>query len=527
MKWIAAAGVALLGWLGLAGTSFGAELVRVTPAGLFQSDLSHVASPPNDGRIFMAERGNPETNRASIRVLEGGQAKPVPFLTIDNVDVAGERGLMSIAFPPDYASSGLFYAFWIARGPDGLNPSAQRGEIRIVEYRRSASDAGKADPDYRRLVLRTSHSASNHNGGWMEFGPDGQLYFSIGDNAERTNAQDFHNLFGKVMRIDPTDPPGSDSYRIPSDNPLASTPNARTEIWAWGLRNPYRGSFAPDGRLTIGDVGEGTWEEINAGELKGRNLGWPNCEGFCSPPEGRFTDPVFAYDHSGSDGSDDDCAVVGGHVVEDPSLTGLTGRYIYSDYCGGTIHSLDLDTPGGDFETTGLTASGNPVGFATDAAGCSYLLQAGGGDGNALFRIVADQTGTVACPHQVEPPPLPDVTYASFIPKRAVIGKRLRVGAKCSLACTASASARIRISRNRFRRAPAVIKLKPVSRALGARVRGKLILRVPARRVPKIKRAIRNGSKVTARVTVRMVGEDSSGGSGTSTIRLVRPKRGR
>lgn len=525
MKWIAAAGVALFGWLGLAGITFGAELVRVTPEGFFHSNLSYMASPEGDERIFLAERGNGDTGRASIRILDEGKPATTPFLTIDNVDVRGERGLMSLAFSPDYDETGLLYVFWIADGADALDSAGQAGDIRIVEYRRSVADPNRVDPRSARLVLRVRHSATNHNGGWMEFGPDGHLYLTIGDNADRQNAQALDNLYGKVMRIDPADPPGAATYRIPADNPFLSTAGARGEIWAYGLRNPYRASFAPDGRLTIGDVGEGTREEINAGNFRAENLGWPACEGLCSPPDPAFTDPVFDFRHDGSDGYGGGCAVVGGHVVEDPSLTGLTGRYIYADYCGGVIHSLDLDGPDGDFRSTGLSGPGNPVAFGTDSGGCSYMLQSGGVDGNALFRIVADETGTVACPHQVEPPPLPDVTYASFIPKRAVLAKRLRVRAKCSIACSATATGKIRISRNRYRSRPAVIKLKAASRELGAKVRRKLVLRVPARRVPKIKRAIRNGSKVRARITVRMVGEDSSGGSSQSKIRLVRPKR--
>ena len=525
MKKIAAAGVAIVCWLGLTGSAPAAELVKVTPDGFFQSDVSYMASPAGDGRIFVAERGNGETHRASIRIMDGADPVTAPFLTIGNVNTDGERGLMSLAFSPDYETSGLFYLFWIANGPDALDPSGQAGDIRIVEYRRSATNPNLADPDYARLVLETRHSASNHNGGFMAFGPDGRLYFSIGDNANRENAQSLGNLFGKVMRIDPADPPGAARYTIPADNPFTSTAGARGEIWTYGLRNPYRASFTPEGRLTIGDVGEGTWEEVNAGDLKGSNMGWPSCEGFvCKSPGPSFTPPVFAYHHD-NDGYGGGCAIVGGHVVEDPSLAGLTGRYIYADYCGGIIHSIDLDASDGDFRSTGLTAYGNPVAFGVDSAGCSYMLQSGGPGANGLYRLVADSTGTAACPYPPEQPPSPDVTYNSFIPGRAVVGKRLTVGAKCSLACTATATGRIKISRNRLRRKPSFIRLEPVTLGLAANRRGKLVFRLPARRVPKLKRAIRKGSRVSARITVRMVGEDSSGGSGAGTIRLVRPKR--
>ncbi len=520
MKWIAAAGVALLGMFCLAGNAAGAELAKLTPDGFLESNLSYMDSPPDDSRIFLAERGDPVTDQASIRILDDGTPVVAPFLTINNVDVTGERGVMSIAFPPDYETTGLFYVFWIADGPDSLNGSAQAGEIRIVEYRRSSDDPNRADPASARLVFRTPHAATNHNGGWMEFGPDGYLYFSIGDNASRNDAQDLRNPFGKILRIDPGDAPGNASYTVPADNPFVGNTDARPEIWALGLRNPYRGAFSPDGRLTIGDVGEGTWEEINAGDLKGKNLGWPTCEGFCSPARGALTDPFFAYDQDDNDGHGGGCAVVGGDVVEDPSLSGLTGRYIYADYCGGTIRSLNLDIAGGDPQTTGLTGFGNPVAFGTDSSGCSYMLQP-----DALFRIVADGTGTVACPYEPEPPPMPQVNYFSFIPNRAVIGTRFVVGAKCSISCTATATGKIRISRNRFRKSPTVFALRSVSRSLAPDTRGNLVFQVPAGRVPKIKRAIRNGSVVTAPVTVTLVGEDGSGGSGSRTTRFVRPKR--
>lgn len=526
MKLIAAAGVALVGMLGVAGGASAADLVRITPSGLFQSDVSHMASPPGDKRIFLAERGNSNNGRASIRILRDGNALAEPFLTINNVDLRSERGLMSIAFPPDYGESGLFYLFWIPDGPDTLNPSGKSGDIRIVEYRRSTTNPDKALPGSARLVFTTPHSAWNHNGGWLEFGPDGYLYFSIGDNAQRANAQDLGNFYGKVMRIDPTDPPGAATYKVPADNPFASTPGARDEIWAYGLRNPYRASFSPDGRMLIADVGEGTYEEINSGDFRGRNLGWPECEGFCDPRNSAFVDPLFAYNHNGSDGFGGGCAVIGGHVVEDPSLTGLTGRYIYSDYCGGDIRSLDLDAADGDYRSTGLSAFGNPVAFAKDAAGCSYLLQTRGGeDFGGVFRLVADGTGTAACPYQPEPPPLPSVTYRSFIPKRAIVGRRLAASAKCSIRCTATIRAKFRITRNRKLKKPIRFQPKKTRVKLGAKVKRKLAVKVPVRRVKQMRKAIRNGSRVTAVVRVAMTGVDGSGGSGQKTVRLFLKRR--
>jgi hypothetical protein len=366
--------------------------------------------------------------------------------------------------------------------------------------------------------MRVRHSAGNHNGGWMAFGPDDRLYMAIGDNASAANAQALGNLLGKVLRIDPADPPGPDTYTVPPDNPFVGTPGARSEIWTYGLRNPYRASFAPDGRLTVGDVGNGTWEEINAGDLKGANLGWPGCEGFCSPSNPAFTDPVFSYNHDGGvDGFGGGCAVIGGHVVEDPGLTGLTGRYVFADLCDGTIRSIDLDAAGRDFRSTGLDTSGSPIAFGQDSLGCSYVLTT-----SAVFRIVSDG-GTAACPIPPDPPVA--VTYSSFIPRKATIARRVVVGARCSIACDASATGVLRISRNRDRRRPGMLRLKTPQVDVAAGARRNLVFRIAIKRVKAIGQAARNGSRITLFAKVAMTGADGSSGSGSSTIRLVRPAR--
>jgi len=522
MRRLALAGMVLVGVLGTAGSAFAAELARINPPGFLQTDPSFLAGPPDpqDHRVFVAERGRNSDHTARIMLLDGGSPVPTPFLTVGNVDVFGERGLMSVAFPPDFASSGLFYVFYVADGPDPLDPGGQEGDIRIVEYRVSGANPNLADPASARIVLKIAHGAGNHNGGWMEFGPDGRLYFSVGDNASSANAQNLSNLLGKVMRIDPADPSGPAAYTVPADNPFVGTPGARGEIYAYGLRNPYRGSFAPDGRLTIADVGEGTWEEVNAGNLAGRNLGWPVCEGRCVPANPAMTDPVFAYRHDDSDGYGGGCAITGGHVVEDPGLTGLTGRYLFADYCrsGDPIRSLNLDVPGGDFALTDLFTFGNVVAFGQDSLGCSYVLTQ-----DDVFRIVGEAGDPAGCP--IPPPPPDPVTYTSFIPNRAVMAKRLRVGARCSISCSARADATVKISRNRFRKRPARFRLKQTGMTLPSGRRGTLVLAVPKKRVKAMRKAARNGSRVTAKVTVSMSGADGSGGVGKKKIRLVRPKR--
>ena len=261
-----------------------ATLLPVAPPGSFASEPVFATSPPGDPRVFIVERGG------GVRVVENGELLPTPFLTVPNVDTDVERGLLSIAFPPDYASSGLFYAFTVAAGRDELDPEAEAGQIRIVEYHRSA-DPNVADESSARIVFSTEHGAGNHNGGQIMFGPEGLLYITLGDDANGSNAQTISNFFGKVLRIDPGDPPGEATYSVPVSNPTFPE-DFKSAIYSIGLRNPYRASFDAAGDLIVGDVGEGTWEEINVGRatgtpsattLAGANLGWPICEGMCDP----------------------------------------------------------------------------------------------------------------------------------------------------------------------------------------------------------------------------------------------------
>lgn len=512
MKWIAAAGVALACLLGMSGAAIGATLSQVVPADYLKSDPSYVAAPQNDPRLFISERGS-HKSPGQIRLVKAGTPLTAPFLTIPEVDSQIERGLLSFAFAPDYPSSGLFYVFYTAKGPDALDPDGKPGDLRVVEYRVSG-DPDRADAGSARLVIAIPHQWSHHNGGWIGFGPDGKLYISTGDNGDGNNSQSLDNLLGKILRIGPADPPGAATYSIPTDNPFVATSGARDEIYAYGLRNPFRASFTPDGRLSVADVGEKDWEEINLGDLKGKNLGWPACEGFCSPPNAAYTDPFYAYDSTPLT----ECAVIGGHVVTDPGLTDLTGRYIYADLCGGVIRSLDPDVPGGDPRTTDLNTHGNVVSFGQDGLGCSYVMTY-----KELFRLVGEESGEASCP--IPPDPPADVTYRSFIPKRAVIRNFLEVGAKCSISCSVKATATFRITRNRFRRKPVRFRPAPARAKIGPSQRHQLQIQVPPRRVRVMRKAVRQGSRVTAVVKVKMTGADGSSGSGQSVVRLVGPKK--
>jgi len=376
------------------GEASAATLKPLAAESAWNSEPIFATAPPGDPRLFVVERGTTQGG-AAIRVLKDGILQPTPFLSIPNVNVSSERGLLSMAFAPDYETSGRFYVFWIANGPDALDPGGVVGDIRIVEFRRSQANPDVAQPASARLVLKQPHSAGNHNGGWMGFGPDGYLYFTIGDNAARNNGQSLLNLFGKVIRIDPSDPDGSGplTATIPADNPFVSTPGARREIFTLGLRNPFRASFAPDGNLVVADVGESSWEEVNVGNLTGRNLGWPACEGPCGLPDTRFTDPFFSYSHANG------CAIIGGYVVRDPDLTGLTGRYIYGDACRGGLRTLNLSVAGGGPADPGIGIGGGEGlrSFGEDSFGCVYVLT----NRNA-YRIAAGAEASADCPYPAD-----------------------------------------------------------------------------------------------------------------------------
>ncbi len=268
-----------------------------------------------------------------IRLVRDGRVAEQPVLDIsDEVSDSGEQGLLSIAFAPDFPASRLLYAYF--------TDSAQ--DQRVVEYA-LAEDGTAVDPGSRRDVLRMDDFASNHNGGLLVFGPDGNLYIGTGDGGiaddpERTG-QDLGSLLGKLLRIDPR---GEEPYGIPADNPFADTPGARPEVYSYGLRNPWRFSFDREtGDLYIGDVGQNSLEEIDyvsKGAGAGANFGWSAFEGterFNEDQEAPdHVEPVLTYDPSQG------CSVTGGYVVRDPELPALRGRYLYGDFCADQLRSF-------------------------------------------------------------------------------------------------------------------------------------------------------------------------------------------
>ena len=309
--------------------------VRLVPVGTFDNPV-YITQPPGDrSRMIVVE----QTGR--IMVLRGGRKLSQPFLDLrSKITYGGEQGLLSVAFPPDYQRSGRFYVYYTDRSDV---------DNRIVEYRRSANP-DRADPSSARVVLTMPNLEVNHNGGLMLFGPDGLMYVGTGDgggandqHGTRGNAQDLGSLLGKILRIDPR-ASGARRYRIPSSNPFVGRAGARGEIYAYGLRNPWRFSFdRSTGDLSIGDVGQDRVEEVDfvrRGQGRGANFGWRPFEGnrrnFNEPAPGAIG-PVIVHQHS-----EGWCSVTGGYVVRDPTVPSLLGRYVYGDLCEGRVRSARL-----------------------------------------------------------------------------------------------------------------------------------------------------------------------------------------
>jgi glucose/arabinose dehydrogenase len=295
-----------------------------------------VTSPASDAhRIFVVDQ------EGVVWIVEDGQLLSTPFLDIrEKVRIRNEPGLLSLAFAPDYAVSGLFYVVY--------NADVGNGDLHLSEFRRDPANPDRADPYSERVVLTIQKPWENHNGGMLEFGPDGDLYMSVGDGDSGVIhppgffAQSRDDLLGDILRIDPRH--GS-PYTVPSDNPFVGVEGVRPEIWAYGLRNPWRFWLDPDtGDMYIGDAGEGTREEVDLipKGTSGQNFGWPCFEGTvpfdtkaqCADP----VPPLIDIPHS-----DDVCAVVGGVVARDPRIPALTGRYLYGDYCGGKIETAQVE----------------------------------------------------------------------------------------------------------------------------------------------------------------------------------------
>jgi len=367
--------------------------------------LTH--APGDFSRLFVIEK------RGFIRIIKDGVLLATPFLDIDAIvgggtSTSSEQGLLGLAFHPDYANNGYFY----------VNYTNNSGVTIVRRYTVSANP-DVADDTTNYNILRITQPQSNHNGGWMSFGPDGYLYIATGDGggagdtgsghtAGVGNAQDItENLLGKMLRVDingddfPAD--NAANYAIPADNPFVGI-TGDDEIWAFGLRNPWRNAFdRVTGDLWIADVGQGSWEEINfqpASSTGGENYGWRCREGAhnydtsgdCTQTP--FTEPIQEYSHGSG------CSITGGYPYRGCAIPDLHGTYFYADYCSGIIWSLRYDgmnvtdfqirttelAPGGGLSISSITS------FGEDAYGEMYICDQNGGE---IFKILPDVPGGV------------------------------------------------------------------------------------------------------------------------------------
>jgi hypothetical protein len=416
-----------------------------------------VTSPPGDQRIFVVEKPG------TIKLVGGGTFLDISSQVNGNDE---ERGLLSMAFSPNYASDGLFYVVYTAKNPNG--------EIRVVEYKRSATDPNVADPSSARPVFTTPHPHQYHNGGQLQFGPDGKLYLTIGAPPDDSgSAQDPSVPYGKILQLN-----------------LAGG----YSVWSYGLRNPWRFSFdRGTGDIAIGDVGEGSWEEIDWGAAPGRaqgaNFGWPDSEG----PDGSLGQkPIVWHDHSSF------CAIVGGYVVRDPGLPTLNGRYLYGDYCDSRLFSAAPRTGAGD-APTGLEVSGLSS-FGEDSCGHLYAASLNG----PVYRIQDGAPSACATATDRTPPKL-NVKLSGV--RKALKRHRLRVAIRCDERCAVTIG-------SRFKK---VQRLKARHRNLAAGQRSVVTIHLKKATVRKLRKRLRHHRFVRLAVAVRAT--DAAGNSGTVTRR--------
>ena len=309
-----------------------------------------------DGRLFVAEQSG------HLRVIKNGVLLPADFVTLD-VESNSERGLLGVAFDPNFAANRFVYVYYTRSTPSPI-------KNRVSRFTAHAANPDVARPNSEVVILDDIASdAGNHNGGAIHFGLDGKLYVAVGDGgANSSNSQSLGTLSGKLLRI-------NSNGSVPSDNPFVGTPGARGEIWALGLRNPYTFAIDPQtGTININDVGQSMWEEVNRG-ARGANYGWPTCEGVCSNPG--FTNPIHTYGHDVGD------AITGGTFYRMNQFPAeYNGSYFFSDYLGGFIKRLNGTNQVSDF----WNPQNGPVDLKVGPDGALYYLSIFAG---AVYRIQA------------------------------------------------------------------------------------------------------------------------------------------
>jgi glucose/arabinose dehydrogenase len=387
-----------------------AQALTPQSIGSFDQPIFVTSAPANPDRLFVVQRDG--------RVIEVENGTRTLFADISSVvEPSGEGGLLSIALSPDFQSSGRLFVYYTGK-------KESPPEIHVAEM---VASGGTAALSSLRNLLTISHpNHTNHYGGQLQLGPEGNLFISTGDGGgeddQEHNAQNLGSQLGKILRIDP-DPEGSGVYSIPPGNPFALTAGADPSVWSYGLRNPFRFSFDRlTGALVIGDVGQGKREEVDyapaPGLGAGANYGWNCREGFIAGPatdegcgSGSFTDPIFDYPHSEPSGDvAHGCAIIGGYVARNTGYGDLYGRYLYGDLCVGEIRSLVPGLPfaAGD-RSEGLTID-SLNSFGEDSCGRIYAVS---GEG-PVYRLVGP--GGDGCGAQVQQ----TVLKSSFVGIRAL-----------------------------------------------------------------------------------------------------------
>ena len=347
--------------------------------------VSIVNAGDGSGRLFIVLQGG------EVVVHDGIQVLPAPFLDVSSlVSCCGEQGLLDIAFHPNYADNGLIFISYTDTSGDSV----------VARYEVSA-DPNLADPDSAAVLLTVAQPHGNHNGGQVQFGPDGFLYIALGDGGSGgdpdNRAQDSGDLLGKILRIDIDQ---GAAYAVPPDNPFVGVIDAREEIWALGLRNPWRFSFDRlTGDLFIADVGQGSREEVDfqvTGSPGGENYGWRLMEGStCFEPQvscndGTLVLPILEYDHS-----DDNCSITGGYRYQGMTTPQAVGFYFYADYCSGRIWAAVEQAAGIWITTEVLDTEHNVSSFGEDEAGELYIAHHAPSDGTIYRMVLHDALGSL------------------------------------------------------------------------------------------------------------------------------------